>query len=308
MTAFDYEPLYNKSKVYIERAIAQQAGGDMAACQLWASLALELLGKAALARIHPVMVADPQHVDSLFAACGRSFSSARKSIMATTVFERLTHVTKHFQKTDQDFCMSMANRRNAELHSGELPFVGMREGAWVPKFWRVIKIILEAQGKTLPDWIGPSESAKAEVAIKVVKTADTVNGKFLAAQKLFEEANSSEEAKNLVRASTHFLNISWQSHFGQLQVDAFAPHRCPVCGCEGAVGGEFWNEEVSSAEREDEPWMELVEATYVTSGFRCAACRLKLDGREELDLAGIDEEFVTTEEREPDYEPDYGND
>lgn len=308
MTAFDYEPLYNKSKVYIERAIAQQSAGEIATCQLWASLALELLGKAALARIHPVLAADPQHVDSLFAACGRSFSTARKSIMATTVFERLTHVTKQFLKTDQDFCMGMANRRNAELHSGELPFVGMREGAWVPKFWRVSKIILEAQEKTLTDWIGFSEAAKADAAIQVVKTADAVNAKFSTAQKTFEEANSTEEAKNIVRGSTKFLNISWQPHFGHIHVDAFAPHRCPVCGCEGAVGGEFWNEEVSIGEPEDEPWMELVEATYVTSGFRCAACQLKLDGREELDLAGIDNEFVTTEEREPDYEPDYGND
>jgi hypothetical protein len=46
----------------------------------------------------------------------------------------------------------------------------------------------------------------------------------------------------------------------------------------------------------------------VTSGFRCTVCQLKLDGREAMDLAGVEKEFVLTEEREPDYEPDYGND
>lgn len=308
MSAFDHEPLYNKSKVYVERAVTHQAAGDIAACQLWASLALELLGKAALAAIHPVLVADPQDVDSVFAACGRPFSTTRRSILAKTVFERMRHVSPNFLQGDKDFCMDMANRRNAELHSGELPFVGMREGAWVPKFWRVCKLMLDAQGKTLTDWIGAAEAAKAEAAIQVVKTADIVDAKFRTAREAFEKSNATEEARTLVRATTKFLNTSWQPIFGRTHVDAFEAHRCPVCGCEAAVGGELWNEEVSSAEREDEPWMELVEATYVTSGFRCVACQLKLDGRDELDLAGIEKEFVITEEREPDYEPDYGND
>jgi len=54
--------------------------------------------------------------------------------------------------------------------------------------------------------------------------------------------------------------------------------------------------------------MELVETTYITSGFRCVVCQLKLDGRDELDLAGLEKQIVIPEEREPDYEPDYGND
>ncbi len=308
MTAFDYEPLYNKAKVYVERATGLQANGDMEMCQLWASLALELLGKAALAKIHPVLVADPQDVDSLFAACGHPFSTTRRSILAKTVFDRLRHVNSNFLQGDKDFCMDMANRRNAELHSGELPFTGMREGAWVPKFWRVCKLILEAQNKTLDDWLGGDEATKAETAIQTVKTAEVVESKFRTAAETFEMAYPIAEAKNLIRTTTRFFNTSWQPLFGRTQADVFQAHQCPVCKCEAAVSGERWNEEVSTIERSDEPWMELVETTYVTSGFRCTVCQLKLDGRDELDLAEIEKEFVVTEEREPDYEPDYGND
>lgn len=308
MTAFDYEPLYSKSKKYIERAKSFQAAGDMEMCQLWASLALELVAKAALAKIHPVLVADPQDVDSLFAACGKTFSTSRKSIMAKTVFERLRHVTPYFMQGEKDFCMDMANRRNAELHSGELPFFGMREGAWIPKFWRVCKIVLEAQDKTFADWLGEEAGETAEAEIKTANTSEVVNGKFLTAEKKFQNDFPTDEAKNLIRATTKFVNTSWQPLFGRTHSDKFHAIQCPVCKCEAAVSGEEWEEVVSTLEQPGEPWMELVDTIYFTSGFRCTTCELKLDGREELDLAGIVEEFVHTEERETDYEPEYGND
>ena len=59
MQAFDYEALYAKSKVYVERSFKAEHDKDQAGFQLWASLSLELLGKATLARIHPALVADP---------------------------------------------------------------------------------------------------------------------------------------------------------------------------------------------------------------------------------------------------------
>jgi hypothetical protein len=63
------EALYAKSQVYIRRALRAQSSGEAEEYQLWASLALELLGKAALAKVHPALIADPQHYQSLFAAC-----------------------------------------------------------------------------------------------------------------------------------------------------------------------------------------------------------------------------------------------
>lgn len=43
--ALSAEALWGKSKKYIARALAAKGRGDMGECQLWASLALELLGR-----------------------------------------------------------------------------------------------------------------------------------------------------------------------------------------------------------------------------------------------------------------------
>ena len=65
--AITKEGLIAKSRIYIQRAFRAKLADDLDEYQLWASLALELLGKAALAGIHPSLVVDPNHYESLFA-------------------------------------------------------------------------------------------------------------------------------------------------------------------------------------------------------------------------------------------------
>jgi hypothetical protein len=306
--AFDTEALFSKSKVYIERAINAERDGNLTDFQLWASLSLELLGKAALASVHPVLVADPDNPDSLFAACGKPFSPKRRSIAAKTVFERLGHICKHFLKEEQDFCMEMANRRNAELHSGELPYVGMRPIAWVPKMWKVCKVVLEVQGKTLSEWLGAEAAIVAEEAITKAPTVHVVESKMRVHKAKFEKKYPAEADKEQIRSSTTFDLSSFMPLFRNVDAEAFEAEKCPCCGCEGGVAGEKWNGEITDANDPDEPWLELVDSFYVTSAMRCKVCELRLDGRDELEIAGVTEEFIRTEVREPDYEPDYGND
>lgn len=58
----------------------------------------------------------------------------------------------------------------------------------------------------------------------------------------------------------------------------------------------------------EEPWLELITMEEVATAFRCDFCGLALEGREELTVASLPENFVRTEVREPEYEPEYGND
>ena len=69
--AYDDNALFAKSQLYISRGYKASQGNDLEEYQLWAALALELLGKSTLAWVSPTLVADPQCVESLFAACGR---------------------------------------------------------------------------------------------------------------------------------------------------------------------------------------------------------------------------------------------
>jgi len=307
--AFEAISLYAKSKVYIGRAIAAQKDGNLEDFQLWASLSIELLGKAALAEIHPVLVADPDNIDSLFAACGKPFSVKRRSIMAKTVFERLSHVSKQFLKDEQDFCMELANRRNAELHSGELPFVGMRAIAWVPKMWKVCKIILESQNKTLIDWIGAEDASAAEEEIAKAPTLKIVYAKLKASKAKFESKFPTEADRESIRTTTTFDYLAFLPLFKDSAGDSYDAAICPACGCKCGISGEEWSEEITNAEDPEEPWLEFVDTVYVVSALRCKICELKLDGQDELEIADVqNKEFMRTELREADYEPDYGND
>jgi hypothetical protein len=80
--AISGEALHAKSKVYIGRALARKGSSDLDEYRLWASLALELLGKAALARKHPSLVVDPTHWQSMFVAAGINVTTDVKTITA----------------------------------------------------------------------------------------------------------------------------------------------------------------------------------------------------------------------------------
>src|SRR5438045_2960097 len=108
--ALDREALYAKSQVYIRRGFRAKSDNNTEEYQLWASFALELLSKAALAKVHPALVADPTHHQSLFAACGCQISADLKTITAKTVFERLGHIEKAFDLRHQKFCGQLALR------------------------------------------------------------------------------------------------------------------------------------------------------------------------------------------------------
>lgn len=130
LPALDPESLLTKSKLYIQKSLLRKESGDLDEYQLWASLALELLGKSSLAGLHPSLVADPNHASSLFAAAGVNLSTDIKTIAAHTLFERLRHVIPKFDEKTKKFCSEIALRRNSELHSGETPFKSMRLDAW----------------------------------------------------------------------------------------------------------------------------------------------------------------------------------
>lgn len=307
MLAFDSIALFNKSKVYIDRALSYEHHSDLESFQLWCSLSLELLGKSVLSNIHPALVADPSNLPSLLAACGVGTTPERRSIAFKTVFERLPHVCKQFRNEDALFCLQMAARRNEELHSGNLPFVGMRETAWVPQFWKVSKALLEALNKTLEDWVSQIQANSANAWIASEKTATTVEGKLKQAQGRFIAAYVTIAEQEKIRSETSFNSTVYLPLFGRA-VDSFQGQLCPSCRCEGAVGGEEWSQSVATNAVVGKPWMEVVDTDYISTEFRCLVCGLRLDGREELSLAQLEEHFTVTDIREPEYEADYGND
>jgi hypothetical protein len=306
-TAITEEGLLGKSRVYIQRAFRAKMASDLDEYQLWASLALELLGKAALAKIHPSLVVDPNHYESLFAASGINVSTDIKTIGAGTLYRRLGHLSKHFDTKVKEFCDAISLRRNAELHSGELPFHQMLLDAWEGRYWQAADIIAAMLNSSLDEWIGaglakaPKEllKAAAEAARQAAaKRVEQAKEYFLARPKKEREAAL---AISQTRHAYHYPNMF------RLVSDREWEAECPACTGKAFLAGVEYGEEVLDTLLSEDGWEEEVEKQYGAEEFRCPTCDLHLDSRQEIEAAGVDPDHNEVETREREYETDYGN-
>ena len=192
--AIDKETLLGKSKAYIKRALHCKDEDDLDQYQLWASLALELLGKAALSAIHPSLIVDPTHYQSLFAASGINISSDIKTIRGKTLFARLAHLSPEFDKNVKNFSEALSQRRNAELHSGETPFQTMRLDAWERQYWYAAQLILEMAESSLDEWLG-ADQAKAPK--KIIRQAREVTRKAVRLRIEYATRDFNEQKKSV---------------------------------------------------------------------------------------------------------------
>jgi len=305
--ALSADALMGKSKVYVGRALAAKATGSMGEYQLWASLALELVGKAALARIHACLVADPQSYISLFAAAGMTVGTDIKTIIAKTLFERLTHVSTRFDKKTQDFCTNMSLKRNAELHSGEAPFEGVTAASWEGRYWHTVEIILEASNSSIESWLGAdrAKAPKELLAEYTHVTEEAAKVRVQTAGEAFAERPKKDREEALAKAAA--LDTWTVRRSFQLMADAIWDAKCPACGSRSFLAGVKYNEEASE-EDDEESDEETVEVYYVAEEFVCPSCGLHLDSRDAIAAVGLTDDHTETETRQRQYEPDYGND
>lgn len=305
--AINGDALHAKSKVYISRALARKGAGDLDEYQLWASLALELLGKAALARKHPSLVVDPTHWQSMFVAAGINVTTDVKTIAAKTLFERLAHLVPRFDKTVQKFCQDIAERRNAELHSADLPFRTMRLDAWEAHYWHACDTILNAMGSSLEQWLGAADSKAPRQLLDEAANAlqSAVKLRVEAAKDQFEALKKAERERLAVEADMR----QPQNQVGLFKgrYDEIWIEYCPACKCRAFMTGVQTGEEISE-ERDEHAMWEVVDREFVGEEFRCPTCELTLMGSDEIDASGLSYIHEDQQEREMEYEPDYGND
>ncbi|RVV99905.1 hypothetical protein EKE94_04385 [Mesobaculum littorinae] len=305
--AIDSDALHAKSKVYVGRALARKGVGDLDEYQLWASLALELLGKAALARKHPSLVVDPTHWQSMFVAAGINVTTDVKTIAAKTLFERLTHLVPRFDKTVQKFCQDIAERRNAELHSADLPFRTMRLDAWEARYWHACDTILHQMGSSLEKWLGAADAkAPRQLLEEAANALDAaVKIRVEAAKERFGALKKSERERLAAEADLrepHHQVELFKGRYDEIWVES-----CPACKCRAFMTGEQSSEEISE-ERDEYAIWEIVDREFLGEEFRCPTCDLMLMGSDEIDASGLSYIHEDQQEREMEYEPDYGND
>lgn len=309
--AFSYDALWNKSKIFVDKALRSRDDDDIVTYHLWASIALELLGKAVLAKVHPALVADPSNFKSLLAACGKQITPSVRSITAGTLYERLHLVCEGFDEKMAREAAAMAARRNAELHSGESPIVGLDARVWVPSYWRIVATLLSGQGRALADWVGAAESNRVKriLADSAETLRQTVLARIERRRREFEKANPAgtqkrNDAEGRARVRPAPYSPSSEEEFNEVD--------CPACGLRTWVFGLEYDREIVDRRydyhsEEEFTLLQTVNVYYGSEDLNCDECGLTLEGVDEIEIADLPATFEKQIEEEPEYEPEYGN-
>jgi hypothetical protein len=268
--------LWAKARLFLERAFDQPAEDPQYG--LWCSLGLELLARAAVASISPVLLAEPDSEQkNLLHALGAGPSlPTPKSITVTQVFIHCRNLFANFTKEDSAASMALVNRRNAELHSAEAAFANYPSGQWLPGFYRSCFALAEALGETLDSLLGPDQ---ARIAVEILQQSKNdvlgrVKNAVSAYKRVFDEKSPEERAAaaDKARAETKTL-----VHLRRHKVS------CPACTSDATVEGDAFGPE----KIEHEEGQIVVRQSVSPRAFQCAACGLKLTGYAELDAADL---------------------
>lgn len=302
---WDSDALFLKAKLFLNHAMDDDEPRDFHERALWASLALELLAKSALARVSPVLIAVPnEEGNSLLVASGLVDGDVRfTSVQAKTLFSRCAKAFKPFSDKE---AQAIASARNEYLHGATPTFTTIPPEAWWPRYWTQAHILVNACDSDLDDLVGPQRSGQVEKWLE--RNQKNIEHRL---EMLVERAR-----QRLSRYRTGQMRVDeateWaRTRDGELRAGLAysATEDCPACGADGLLEGEDVEDAEHQYERiaEDDydDWMEL---TVSSDFFSCDQCRLVLDSYDLVAAADLSSSFSATTETGDYWEPEYGND
>lgn len=301
-TPYDYEALWLKAKLFLNRAMDESDNTrsfDERALQ--ATFALELLGKSALSRTSPVLIAEPTEEGSnLLIATGLLRGDAVfTTVRAKTIFSRCQ---KAFRPFNADDAAKFTAARNSYIHSAAARFTTIPEDKWWPLFWRLAYILNTATNHDLEDLVG--QDREHIVNLHLERNRKNIEHR---AEMLIANAKT-RLAQH--RSGVLSTRVAKQWSPGQ---DLTAGLRysdlctCPACGGNGLIEGEdHQDSRVETHQLDDDTYETVVEVSVYPDYFSCWDCGLVLDTFELVDQAGLGDMFIA--EGDYDDEPSYGND
>ncbi|MET8426851.1 hypothetical protein [Nocardia sp. NPDC004860] len=309
MTPYGYEQFWVKAKLFLNRAMDPSTDRTEDEKQLWAALALELLAKAALCKVSPILVAEPTDDGShALKAAGLiegepHFTTAR----ASTIFKRCQRVFRPFSEEE---ATKIASGRNEYLHGAALGITGIPPHAWWPRFWAQANILLTAQGADISLLVGPERVDQVETYLAQNK------------KNIEHQLTSRIEAAKLSLARFREGRMSgselakWQAPQRWTPVmDYSASATCPACSGIGMLeGSDIADRRVTEyGGNEGDHFIGIIAEIDVSPEyFSCPTCRLVLDRFELIAETELGDECFTIEVDPEDLadwlEPEYGND
>jgi hypothetical protein len=287
---WEFDPLFTKAQLYAERAHSENLNSAMFG--FWMSLCTELLARAALSKIHPVLLADPTSEGNLHYVFGVMPKSNPRSVHAKTVFARCSVLVEKFTDEMSGHCLILADRRNKELHGGDAAFEGIDPSSWLPKTYEVFDVLLASMGKSFEDLLGVESAIGAKNMLKDRREhiEKDVKDRISASKKVFDKIPRTELTELATKLELSLKRWLSNNPLGQSSA-------CPACGFDGALHGETLNRGPTKVS-EDEGTL-FREVRVLPTKFRCGVCKLKLDGYQELMHAGLGKVFLNREDEDP---------
>ena len=283
--AVDRDMLFKKSSDYIKRALESKEADDISMYWLLSSVALELLGKAALADRHPFLVVNPKGAESyeaIFVEAGTRATAEVRTITAKIAYEKLEEIVPGFNREIMSFCKDIAARRNAELHSGESPFESIRANDWEKRYWDACGTILDHVGSSTERWLDESGISSSPIAF-----GEAAICRGFAAVVRVDNARINYESKKGFDQE-HFsdgsgFDLQSASRMLKEKYDEIWDCSCPACKSRGLAAGNQTEDSESERTRYSAPGLdELIRKNFIAEQFICPSCGLELSSGEEV--------------------------
>lgn len=300
MNPFDAEGLWLKSRLFINRALDPQQR-DFEERAFWACASLELLGKSAMARVSPLLVANPSDDGkSLLVASGMQDTADATSVQAKAVWARCAAMFKPFNQSE---AKKLSVGRNEYIHSATIGFDAIPEYAWWPSFWAQAVILLQHVERSVGDYVG---SVQAIVVEGHLATQRNNLARQLEAR--LENARSTL-ARHTGGTLTARMAAQWDAFTVPVAIHSTLT-TCPACGAESAIlGGDEKNAATMETFEDDERGVieAFVTLEVNTDFLACSVCHLVITEYELLAEADVETAFDAEGDFDDlDYE-DYNN-
>lgn len=269
---WDSNLLYDKARLFAQRAHDEPLESSLFA--FWMSVSLEILARAALAQIHPVLLADPREQDNIHFAFGINPKGLPKSIPAKALFARCSVFVDGFTDKMSGHCLIVADRRNTELHSGVAAFENLDNWKWLPATYEVMEILLKHLGRDFADFLADHE----DVAVEALKDRregikNDVQTKLTAARKLYSDMAAEERAR--VNTAALEATAAWLKGNSLRRKIS-----CPACEQDAVIGGETVGRSPVRIDEEENSISR--EVRVMPNKIHCAHCKLTLASFQEL--------------------------
>ena len=300
ITPYDPIALWNKAKVFLNRAMDPD-GRAFDEQAFWASSALELLAKAALARHSPVLIAEPtEDGRNLLVATGLLTGDARfTSVAAKTIFSRCSRAFRPF---NNDMALRIAHARNEYVHGAGIGFLAVPPEQWWSQYWSLATVLIDAQDQDLDALVGSDriqivEKYLAMNAHNIEQRVESLLQRARQRLALFQAGQLPAPLDREWRATTTL----------SAQLSYSTGHTCPACGADGTLEGDDYDDLEYEYDGDEDAYWVTATAKINADHFNCDTCHLVLDGYELLEKADVPTTFETHIE-DPEPEQEYGND